>query len=47
MASAIAEDGAETTLKERGYGYGRLRSTATDMDTMKINYKGRRTSGAA
>jgi hypothetical protein len=47
MASAIAEDRAETTLKEHGYGYGRLRSTATDMDTMKINYKGRRTSGAA
>ncbi|WP_328890407.1 Imm21 family immunity protein [Streptomyces sp. NBC_00316] len=43
----LFEDGAETTLKERGYGYGRLRSTATDMDTMKINYKGRRTSGAA
>lgn len=41
MASAIAEDRAETTLKEYGYGYGRLRSTATDMDTMKINYKGR------
>jgi hypothetical protein len=41
MASAIAEDRAETTLKEHGYGYGRLRSTATDMDTMKINYKGR------
>jgi hypothetical protein len=41
MASAIAEDRAETTLKEHGYGHGRLRSTATDMDTMKINYKGR------
>jgi Family of unknown function (DUF6204) len=47
MASAIAEDRAETALKEYAYGYGRLRSIATDMDTMKINYKGRRASGAA
>ncbi|NED14124.1 DUF6204 family protein [Streptomyces sp. SID9124] len=41
MASAIAEDRAQTTLREAGYGHGELRSTATDMDTMKINYKGR------
>ncbi|MFD4941889.1 DUF6204 family protein [Streptomyces sp. NPDC058409] len=47
MASAIAEDRAGTLLREQGYGHGELRSTATDMDTMKINYKGRRTSGAA
>ncbi|MFJ1885215.1 DUF6204 family protein [Streptomyces sp. NPDC088137] len=42
MAAAIAEDRAETYLDERGYGHGALRSTVTDMDTMKINYKGRR-----
>jgi hypothetical protein len=42
MAAAIAEDRAETCLDERGYGHGALRSTVTDMDTMKINYKGRR-----
>ncbi|MFD7428713.1 DUF6204 family protein [Streptomyces sp. NPDC059814] len=47
MASAIAEDRAETTLRASGYGHGELRSTATDMDTMKINYKGRRAAGAA
>ncbi|ROQ77271.1 DUF6204 family protein [Streptomyces sp. NBC_01260] len=47
MASAIAEDRAETELRERGYGHGELRSTATDMDTMKINFKGRRGPGAA
>ncbi|MFF9400733.1 DUF6204 family protein [Streptomyces sp. NPDC014744] len=47
MASAIAEDRAETWLRELGYGHGELRSTATDMDTMKINYKGRRPDGAA
>ncbi|WP_405900831.1 DUF6204 family protein [Streptomyces sp. NBC_00727] len=41
MASAIAEDRAQTTLREAGYGHGELRSTATDMDTMKINYKRR------
>lgn len=45
MAGAIAEDRVETELRARGYGHGELRSTATDMDTMKINYKGRRTSG--
>jgi len=47
MASAIAEDRAEKLLRELGYGHGELRSTATDMDTMKINYKGRRGPGAA
>lgn len=42
MAAAIAEDRAQTHLAERGLGHGSLRSTVTDMDTMKINYKGRR-----
>ncbi|WP_405783887.1 DUF6204 family protein [Streptomyces sp. NBC_00859] len=41
MAGAIAEDRAETALKELGHGFGPLRSTVTDMDTMKINRKGR------
>lgn len=41
MAAAIAEDRAETALKALGCGFGELRSTATDMDTMKINRKGR------
>ncbi|MFE0377077.1 DUF6204 family protein [Streptomyces inhibens] len=41
MAAALAEDKAETALKEAGLGYRELRSTATDMDTMKINRKGR------
>ncbi|GAB1326517.1 DUF6204 family protein [Streptomyces sennicomposti] len=39
MAAAIAEDRAETALRELGYGFGELRSTATDLDTMKINRK--------
>ncbi|MEW5353630.1 DUF6204 family protein [Streptomyces sp. 16-176A] len=39
MAATIAEDRAETTLRELGYGFGELRSTATDLDTMKINRK--------
>ncbi|MFD6426568.1 DUF6204 family protein [Streptomyces sp. NPDC060198] len=47
MASALAEERAETTLEAGGYGHGPLRSTATDMDAMKINYKGQRGSGAA
>ncbi|MCT2543548.1 MULTISPECIES: DUF6204 family protein [Streptomyces] len=42
MAAAIAEDRAESHLDGRGCGHGALRSTVTDMDTMKINYKGRR-----
>ncbi|MCX4553936.1 DUF6204 family protein [Streptomyces sp. NBC_01387] len=41
MAGVIAEDRAETALKELGHGFGPLRSTVTDMDTMKINRKGR------
>ena len=39
MAGAIAEDRAETTLRERGYGFRDLKSTVTDLDTMKINRK--------
>ncbi|MDF3147715.1 MULTISPECIES: DUF6204 family protein [unclassified Streptomyces] len=39
MAGAIAEDRAETTLRELGYGFGALKSTVTDLDTMKINFK--------
>ncbi|MFG3152071.1 DUF6204 family protein [Streptomyces sp. NPDC048219] len=41
MAGAIAEDRAETVLRGLGYGYGALRSTVTDLDTMKINRKSR------
>ncbi|MFE2495790.1 DUF6204 family protein [Streptomyces scopuliridis] len=41
MAGALAEDRAETALKALGCGHGELRSTVTDMDTMKINRKGR------
>lgn len=47
MAAAIAEDRAQSALKERGYAHGDLRSTVTDMDTMKVNYRGRRAPGAA
>lgn len=47
MASALAEERAETALEAQGFGHGPLRSTATDMDTMKVNYKGRRGPGAA
>jgi hypothetical protein len=39
MAAAIAEDRAETLLGGLGYGFGPLRSTVTDLDTMKINRK--------
>ncbi|ELS57785.1 hypothetical protein STVIR_1209 [Streptomyces viridochromogenes Tue57] len=39
MAGAIAEDRAQTALRERGYGFRDLRSTVTDLDTMKINRK--------
>ncbi|MFD7298926.1 DUF6204 family protein [Streptomyces sp. NPDC059897] len=42
LAGAFAEEKAEAYLKERGYGHGELRSTVTDMDTMKINRKSRR-----
>ncbi|MFI6654218.1 DUF6204 family protein [Streptomyces sp. NPDC050523] len=39
MAAAIAEDRAEATLTGLGYGFRDLRSTVTDLDTMKINRK--------
>ncbi|MFJ1968519.1 DUF6204 family protein [Streptomyces sp. NPDC087903] len=39
MAGAIAEDRAETALGGLGYGFGELRSTVTDLDTMKVNRK--------
>ncbi|MFB7330151.1 hypothetical protein FNH09_37855 [Streptomyces adustus] len=39
MAGAIAEDRAERTLREAGYGFGPLKSTVTDLDTMKVNRK--------
>jgi hypothetical protein len=41
MAGAIAEDRAETALRTLGHGFRDLRSTVTDMDTMKVNRKGR------
>lgn len=39
MAGALAEDRAETALSALGYGFRDLRSTVTDLDTMKINRK--------
>ncbi|WP_405801667.1 DUF6204 family protein [Streptomyces sp. NBC_01506] len=46
MAAVLAEDRAQTALTAlaggTGVGFGELRSTVTDMDTMKINRKGRR-----
>ncbi|MEW2295417.1 DUF6204 family protein [Streptomyces sp. NPDC006743] len=39
MAAAVAEDRAESTLRGLGYGFGELRSTVTDLDTMKVNRK--------
>ncbi|MGW2045925.1 DUF6204 family protein [Streptomyces sp. NPDC001858] len=39
MAGALAEERAETTLRQLGYGFAALRSTVTDLDTMKINFK--------
>ncbi|MEU7026239.1 DUF6204 family protein [Streptomyces sp. NPDC046275] len=39
MAGAIAEDRVEQALRALGHGFSSLRSTVTDMDTMKINYK--------
>ncbi|MFE0254015.1 DUF6204 family protein [Streptomyces sp. NPDC059010] len=39
MAGALAEERAEATLRELGYGFRDLRSTVTDLDTMKINRK--------
>lgn len=41
MAAALAEEKAEHALQEAGHGYRDLRSSATDMDTMKINRKRR------
>ncbi|AIS01403.1 DUF6204 family protein [Streptomyces glaucescens] len=37
MAAAIAEDRAESALRRLGYGFTGLRSTVTDLDTMKVN----------
>ncbi|MER7912476.1 DUF6204 family protein [Streptomyces sp. NPDC096068] len=37
MAGALAEDRVERALGELGHGYKGLRSTVTDLDTMKIN----------
>ncbi|MFJ2745787.1 DUF6204 family protein [Streptomyces sp. NPDC087440] len=42
MAGAIAEDRAETHLRSLGHAHAELRSTVTDMDTMKVNRKARR-----
>ncbi|GGL80944.1 hypothetical protein GCM10010129_25780 [Streptomyces fumigatiscleroticus] len=39
MAAAIAEDRAVAALRGLGYGFRDLRSTVTDLDTMKINRK--------
>ncbi|WP_309053342.1 DUF6204 family protein [Streptomyces sp.] len=39
MAGALAEERVERALRELGHGYKGLRSTVTDLDTMKINYK--------
>lgn len=47
MAGALAEDRAETRLRELGYGFTGLRSTVTDLDTMKVNRKGGKRAGAA
>ncbi|MET8569821.1 DUF6204 family protein [Streptomyces sp. NPDC004783] len=41
MAAALAEDRAEGALRGLGYGFRDLRSTVTDLDTMKINRKSR------
>lgn len=39
MAAALAEERAETALRGLGHGFRGLRSTVTDLDTMKINYR--------
>ncbi|MEU5217631.1 DUF6204 family protein [Streptomyces sp. NPDC020807] len=39
MAGALAEERVENALRALGHGYKALRSTVTDLDTMKINYK--------
>lgn len=41
MAAAVAEDRTESTLRAVGYGFGGLRSTVTDLDTVKIKRKSR------
>ncbi|MYT30303.1 MULTISPECIES: DUF6204 family protein [unclassified Streptomyces] len=41
MAAALGEEKAQEALRVAGLGYRELRATATDMDTMKINRKGR------
>ncbi|MDX3577127.1 MULTISPECIES: DUF6204 family protein [unclassified Streptomyces] len=46
MAAALAEERAETTLRELGHGFTGLRSTVTDLDTMKINQKSAARSAA-
>ncbi|MEV4332111.1 DUF6204 family protein [Streptomyces sp. NPDC049597] len=43
-AAAIAEYRAESALSALGHGYRDLRSSATDMDTMKINDRRARSS---
>ncbi|MFJ1812642.1 MULTISPECIES: DUF6204 family protein [unclassified Streptomyces] len=39
MAGALAEERAETALRELGHGFTGLKSRVTDLDTMKINFK--------
>ncbi|MFJ3303994.1 DUF6204 family protein [Streptomyces sp. NPDC086549] len=39
MAGAIAEERAEAMLRGLGHGFAGLKSTVTDLDTMKINRK--------
>ncbi|MFB7991718.1 DUF6204 family protein [Streptomyces sp. NPDC056002] len=43
MAQALAEERAESSLRAlgEGYGFGPLKSSATDMDAMKVNRKHR------
>lgn len=41
MAAALAGERAELALRAAGYGYRGLRAEATDLDTMKVNRKGR------
>ncbi|MFB7937000.1 DUF6204 family protein [Streptomyces sp. NPDC127049] len=41
MAGALAEERVEAALGALGHGYTGLKSTVTDLDTMKINRKGR------
>ncbi|WP_052867955.1 DUF6204 family protein [Streptomyces niger] len=41
LAAALAEEKAEQALRAAGLGHRGLRSSATDMDTMKVNRKRR------